>query len=222
MFQQEQHHELADFATQHNANRIHSPECESPQIETNSLEKKLKIPHLESQSLQQEEETVQLVRRLSLSQQMNPTNVEDPFKYSVNKRTVGQIVADFVASFVGSWKFLIMQSCLLLFWITWNASTAEKGWAWDPYPFILLNLMLSFQAAYTAPVIMMSQNRAGEIDRLRNSDLHEKVDQLRITELWHVYHALNEQSAVLERMLKLIEKNHVALREHERKQHEKK
>lgn len=77
--------------------------------------------------------------------------------------TVGQRIADRVASVVGSWRFIIAQSVLLLLWIILNTI----GWikAWDPYPFILMNLALSFQAAYTAPMIMMSQNRQAEIDR---------------------------------------------------------
>ena len=78
--------------------------------------------------------------------------------------TVGQRVADRVASTVGSWRFIIIQSCILLLWIILNV----VGWFnhWDPYPFILLNLALSFQAAYSAPFVMMSQNRQAEKDRL--------------------------------------------------------
>ncbi|MGY3618151.1 DUF1003 domain-containing protein [Bradyrhizobium sp. USDA 10063] len=64
---------------------------------------------------------------------------------------------------MGSWSFIIVQSVILFAWITANLVGAMKGW--DPYPFILLNLALSFQAAYAAPVIMMSQNRQQDIDR---------------------------------------------------------
>ena len=74
----------------------------------------------------------------------------------------GQRAADLVANTVGSWKFIIIQSTLIIAWITYNLAT---GKAFDPYPFILLNLMLSFQAAYTGPLVMMSQNRQAEIDR---------------------------------------------------------
>lgn len=86
--------------------------------------------------------------------------------------SLGQKVADRVAAVVGSWTFIIIQSLLLFAWILMNVYLAvmigRPGFlsAWDPYPFILLNLVLSFQAAYTGPVVMMSQNRQNEKDRL--------------------------------------------------------
>jgi len=82
--------------------------------------------------------------------------------------TVGQRVADKVADTIGSWPFIITQTVILTIWITLNvvASINHWGWAWDVYPFILLNLALSFQAAYSGPVIMMSQNRQALKDRL--------------------------------------------------------
>lgn len=79
--------------------------------------------------------------------------------------TVGQKIADRVAATMGSWPFIIVQSVLLTCWIALNV-TELLFHAWDPYPFILLNLMLSFQAAYAAPFIMMSQNRQSARDRL--------------------------------------------------------
>jgi len=78
--------------------------------------------------------------------------------------TLGQRVADKVADTIGSWRFIITQSIILTIWIILNV-TARINY-WDPYPFILLNLMLSFQAAYAGPVIMMSQNRQSSKDRL--------------------------------------------------------
>jgi len=87
--------------------------------------------------------------------------------------TRGQQIADRVAITVGSWPFIIVQSILLCIWMGFNIylavmEHAQPGFlkAWDPYPFILLNLVLSFQAAYTGPVVMMSQNRQNEKDRL--------------------------------------------------------
>lgn len=81
--------------------------------------------------------------------------------------TTGQRIADKVASTVGGWPFIIIQSILLVIWMTSNIYLAAhfKDKAFDPYPFILLNLVLSFQAAYTGPIVMMSQNRQSEIDR---------------------------------------------------------
>jgi uncharacterized membrane protein len=78
--------------------------------------------------------------------------------------TFGQRVADQFASVMGSWTFIIIQTVVLIAWVVLNAI----AWAyrWDPYPFILLNLALSFQAAYAAPIIMMSQNRQAAKDRL--------------------------------------------------------
>lgn len=68
--------------------------------------------------------------------------------------TVGQRIADQVAAIMGSWKFIIIQTTILFFWIVLNVTAYVQRW--DPYPFILLNLALSFQAAYAAPFIMMS------------------------------------------------------------------
>lgn len=86
----------------------------------------------------------------------------------IDRRTPGERVADSVAATVGSWPFIIVQSVLLAAWIVANAIVIG-GWVagrpFDPYPFILLNLVLSFQAAYTGPVVMMSQNRQAAKDR---------------------------------------------------------
>jgi uncharacterized membrane protein len=88
--------------------------------------------------------------------------------------TTGQKVSDTVARIVGSWKFIIIQSFFIMGWIIYNSLNAPN--VWDPYPYILLNLMLSFQAAYTAPAIMMSQNRLSEIDRKQaNNDFEINV-----------------------------------------------
>ena len=80
------------------------------------------------------------------------------------KLTLGQKMANYVARVVGSWTFIISQSTILVIWVILNI----VAWAqhWDPYPFILMNLFLSLQAAYTAPVIMMSQNRLAARDRI--------------------------------------------------------
>ena len=83
-------------------------------------------------------------------------------------RTAGERVADAVAARVGSWPFILIQSVLLAAWIVANGLVLGDwiaGRPFDPYPFILLNLVLSFQAAYTGPVVMMSQNRQAARDR---------------------------------------------------------
>ena len=88
----------------------------------------------------------------------NVNEVED------ERLTLGQRVADKVADTIGSWRFIITQSIILIVWIVLNVTAWINHW--DRYPFILLNLMLSFQAAYAGPVIMMSQNRQSAKDRL--------------------------------------------------------
>lgn len=110
-------------------------------------------------------------------------------------RTFGERMADKTADWVGSWQFIVTQSALLALWIVVNVLAWRN--AWDPYPFILLNLVLSFQAAFTAPIIMMSQNRQDVIDRHRAEIdymvnvkaeleielLHQKIDALREQEI---------------------------------------
>ncbi len=88
-----------------------------------------------------------------------------PIMPSAKAGSASAKAADRVTKIVGSWWFLGIQSIVLMCWVYLNII----GWIrnWDPYPFILLNLMLSFQAAYTAPIILMSQNRQSEIDRQR-------------------------------------------------------
>ena len=125
--------------------------------------------------------------------------------------TPGQRIADTVAATMGSWNFIIVQSTLLFVWIVLNVTAYVKQW--DPYPFILLNLALSFQAAYAAPFIMMSQNRQQDIDRqsaeqdyqinikaeLEIEALHEKLDQLRETEVLYLTKAVRELADLLNR-----------------------
>jgi uncharacterized membrane protein len=108
----------------------------------------------------------------------------------VERRTFGERLADQVASFGGSWTFILLFLSVMATWIAWNA---QAGQPFDPFPFILLNLVLSCLAALQAPVIMMSQNRQAEKDRLdahhdyeinlkaemEVMSLHAKVDHLR-------------------------------------------
>src|SRR5260370_24434924 len=79
--------------------------------------------------------------------------------------SMGQKIADGVARNMGSWPFIIIQSSILSVWVILNAAELIFR-PFDPYPFILLNLALSFQAAYAAPIIMMSQNRQSDKDRI--------------------------------------------------------
>ena len=123
--------------------------------------------------------------------------------------TTGQKIADTVAATMGSWRFIIIQTTLLFFWIVLNVTAFIQRW--DPYPFILLNLALSFQAAYAAPFIMMSQNRQQDIDRkeaetdhqvnikaeLEIELLHQKIDQLREKEVLYLTEAIKDLTQLL-------------------------
>lgn len=127
----------------------------------------------------------------------------------LNQLTTGQKIADTVAATMGSWRFIIIQSAILVFWIAANILAFINHW--DPYPFILLNLALSFQAAYAAPFIMMSQNRQQDIDRLAaKSDydinikaeleielLHQKLDTLREKEVLELTKAVADLTGML-------------------------
>jgi uncharacterized membrane protein len=93
------------------------------------------------------------------------------YKHPVNQihldeATFGERMADKVAGAIGTWRFLIGQGLVIVAWILANILLLlNKGW--DPYPFILLNLMFSIQAAYTGPVLLLAGNRAAQHDRLR-------------------------------------------------------
>jgi uncharacterized membrane protein len=102
--------------------------------------------------------------------------------------TFGERIADAVASFGGSWSFIILFGIVLTLYTCVNI--ALKGKAWDPYPFILLNLFLSMLAAIQAPVIMMSQNRQDKKDRLR-SELDFDVNRRAESEIQNLSRKLN-------------------------------
>jgi uncharacterized membrane protein len=102
--------------------------------------------------------------------------------------TVGEHVADSVASFGGSWTFIILFGAILVVYTMTNVHL--RGAAWDPYPFILLNLFLSMLAAIQAPVIMMSQNRQDKKDRLRG-ELDYDVNRRAHAEIQGLAHKLN-------------------------------
>lgn len=97
-------------------------------------------------------------------------------------RSSGESLADAVANGMGSWRFIILQTALVLLWMGLNI----VGFAhhWDAYPFILLNLLFSTQAAYAAPIIMMSQNRQAQKDRIRDDqeagEVHMQAQQMNL------------------------------------------
>ena len=117
--------------------------------------------------------------------------------------TLGQRIADRVADTIGSWPFIIIQSILLVVWIVLNITAWIKGW--DPYPFILLNLMLSFQAAYAGPVIMMSQNRQSSKDRLA-AEIDHQVNTKAELEINNLMRRMDELELS-------VEENHTELKQ---------
>lgn len=121
--------------------------------------------------------------------------IEQPLSIDIDKEedeniTIGDKIADKVSAVVGSWTFIIIFICILIGWMVLNGIVLKKGTEIDPYPFILLNLLLSCVAAIQAPIIMMSQNRKAKKDSKRHQndykidlkselileELHKKID----------------------------------------------
>ncbi|WP_417425518.1 DUF1003 domain-containing protein [Hoeflea sp.] len=148
-----------------------------------------------------------IAKRAAISQNINET-----YRDSM---TFGQRVADRVASFGGSWTFIISFLVLLVGWVCLNALLLSRTTVFDPYPFVFLNLILSMLAALQAPVIMMSQNRQSIKDRLAAAhdyevnlkaeleimDLHEKLDQVRNFQLTQIMSGQEEQLIEIRRIL---------------------
>jgi len=119
--------------------------------------------------------------------------------------TFSERLADDVATFMGSWKFIILQTCIVMIWITTNIVGFLSHW--DPYPFILLNLIFSTQAAYAAPIIMQSQNRHAQRDRYQaeadyecNMQAKDEIEKIQI-ELSRI------EIEKLDRIISLLESN---------------
>lgn len=129
--------------------------------------------------------------------------------------TFGERAADLVAQFGGSWTFILLFFLVLVAWMTVN--TAALARPFDPYPYILLNLVLSCLAAIQAPIIMMSQNRQSEKDRLRAENdyevnlkaeieiqqLHQKLDELRMQRWQELWQIQTRQLELLENLTKV-------------------
>jgi uncharacterized membrane protein len=118
---------------------------------------------------------------------------------SLGKRTFGQKMADYVAEFGGSWTFIGLLILLLIVWIILNVTAYVESW--DPYPFILMNLILSCLAAFQAPVILMSQNRQAQRDRykaLKDYHINKKAE----AEIEDIQQDLNEIKKMLRDIMK--------------------
>ena len=130
----------------------------------------------------------------------------------------GQKLSDKVARFGGSWKFIMLFGIILIVWIAYNVSVLGSK-AFDPYPFILMNLILSCIAALQAPIIMMSQNRQEEKDRMRSENdylinlkaeigirsLHQKMDLLLGEQIRTLYEIQSAQFTLLQEIKAKLE-----------------
>ena len=133
----------------------------------------------------------------------HPVNIE-----IFDEAPMGARIADRVTGFLGSWRFLILQTVLVALWLAANAYLLSKPF--DPYPFILLNLAFSTQAAYAAPLILLAGNRAVQRDRLTlehaadETDVGEKQNERLLhgnTEILHHVEALEERILQLEQRI---------------------
>ena len=145
-----------------------------------------------------------IIHRGSVSRDVNQPNDED--------RAFGRRLADRVTSVLGSWTFIIVQTAILAGWIVLNIIAWVNHW--DPYPFIFLNLALSFQAAYSAPIIMMSQNRQALKDRAVAANdyevnlraemevalIHQRLDELIENQWRSLMQSQQEQLELLRRI----------------------
>jgi uncharacterized membrane protein len=179
----------------------------------------LRMLHKEFESLSPREQNVirRFTQRLHISKNVH--------KEQEGRLTFGQRLADKVASFGGSWTFIMLFAAVLILWVTVNSFLLIR-WhsAFDPYPYILLNLVLSMLAAIQAPVIIMSQNRQAANDRehaehdyevnlkaeLEIMSLHEKIDALREKQWVDLLAMQQEQIRILNQ---LIEKAHTIKQE---------
>jgi len=131
-------------------------------------------------------------------------NKKNWYQRHIDSMNFGQRLADSVAAGMGSWRFIIIQTLIVALWMALNVVAFIDHW--DPYPYILLNLLFSTQAAYAAPIIMMAQNRQNERDRAQaNEDFRTNVEAKKeIEELQLRLNAIEVDK--LDRILALLEK----------------
>src|SRR5215472_15963134 len=140
---------------------------------------------------------------------------DHPAVINVNKvadeqMTLGQRIADGVASVMGSWNFIITQATIMVIWITLNL--VAWFYHWDIYPFVLLNLAMSAQAAFATPLIMMSQNRQAEKDRLTAQNDYQ-TDCKGEEEIRHIMDHLDHQDDLILQIVKRLEAQHMEMKE---------
>lgn len=177
-----------------------------------SLANRLLRAEWETLSTEEREVIEAVLTRVSSSKLVS----RDVNKVILESRTVGERLADQIAAFGGSWTFILLFLAFLAFWTLLNTTIlGPRHDAFDPYPFIFLNLLLSMIAALQAPVIMMSQNRAAKRDRIEAKndyqvnlkaeleirELHDKLDGLRDAQWAELVRMQHDQIQLLERLL---------------------
>lgn len=137
--------------------------------------------------------------------------IRDP-KDTEREATFGDHLAEKITGAIATWKFILIQTGIIIGWTGYNVFIKRS--AFDPYPFILLNLFLSFQSAYTAPAIMMNQKRQAKNDQVRNemesdvnvkadlelTQLHEKIDELTSEDIAELKTHMAQMHALLEKL----------------------
>ena len=173
------------------------------------------IDQLLSEQSEQVRKLHQIVEDTVKEEKLMIENLLNPPKEIITR---GQSISDKVARFGGSWKFIISFGVVLTAWIMYNSFAKGKA-DFDPYPFILMNLILSCIAALQAPIIMMSQNRQEEKDRMRSENdylinmkaemeirsLHQKIDLLLEEQIKTLFDTQAKQFAMLQDMAKNLE-----------------
>jgi len=141
----------------------------------------------------------------STVQHQHPVNV-----IHHDEATYGERLADTIAAGIGSWRFLIIQTIAVLLWVLFNVIGLVNHW--DPFPFILLNLLFSVQAAYTGPVLLLAGNRQAQKDRLtleHASKEADKADSQNVQILTAIEHNTNVTLEILQHVQTLVE-DHVS------------
>ncbi|MCA9992526.1 MAG: DUF1003 domain-containing protein [Anaerolineales bacterium] len=131
--------------------------------------------------------------------------VKDVNEILAEQATTSERAADWVVRVVGSWRFIVGQSLVLMLWVILNVTAWIQHW--DPYPFILMNLFMSLQAAFTAPIIMMSQNRQATRDRIEAHNdflINQKAEE----EIRAILVHLDAQNEALLAIYQILERSH--------------
>lgn len=151
-------------------------------------------------------------RKLKADDHAHPVNVVHH-----DEATLGERLADGIASFIGSWRFLIIQTVVVAAWVVMNSLVITGKLHIDPYPYILLNLAFSTQAAYTGPVLLLAGNRQAQKDRLtleHAASEADKADQQNIDILKAIHHDTELTERNIELALTIIKHLQAQLDEH--------